>query len=587
MTFSDDLKNNVNIDIDEYEQKVDTRLDELLNKYIKGNDGFLEEYYASTGVGNTDLSKIPFEEKKAILEEEFKSSDHDNNTNFYDEFQNKYEAYVVEQETGKKEVIEILLAVQKRFAQRIKTVSKKLEEASKELSEQEKQINKKEEEIKAEEEAMKVLGNEIESIRNELDKLNDEITNLTFEKEDLEAKENLSPEEEKRLEEIKSKLDFMEKEYYDKEKLRDSKVDEKKTKQDNIQKLKSEKSDLEKNHEECKKIYDDAKESLEKAKEAYYKNGEEINKVAKENGIDVEAILDEDKSKEDSSEKNKPDDKEEKKDGKDAKEAKTASSAGGVASATIPQEQETSANMPVEYSQDAMNDFVKCSNSNDRRNNYIDSPIGYANLCNSLQNRGIFDFWKNHKVKRALRYNNKEMLENMKETSEYTDLLNNALGAELSPNEKQVFEMLFDKNSDQNILNGFSKYTEQDMEDLYSVINKLNNKDFKNNPELAMKINSEIIPYIKSGVLNDFANRKVLGRFNSKHDMTGKNQHINNISMEAFNYSCKYTPVKQPVEKVNNSFTSHLTEGVQQEPTVNVPTNSEPQKSPQKNGPTR
>lgn len=587
MTFSDDLKNNVNIDIDEYEQKVDTRLDELLNKYIKGNDGFLEEYYASTGVGNTDLSKIPFEEKKAILEEEFKSSDHDNNTNFYDEFQNKYEAYVVEQETGKKEVIEILLAVQKRFAQRIKTVSKKLEEASKELSEQEKQINKKEEEIKAEEEAMKVLGNEIESIRNELDKLNDEITNLTFEKEDLEAKENLSPEEEKRLEEIKSKLDFMEKEYYDKEKLRDSKVDEKKTKQDNIQKLKSEKSDLEKNHEECKKIYDDAKESLEKAKEAYYKNGEEINKVAKENGIDVEAILDEDKSKEDSSEKNKPDDKEEKKDGKDAKEAKTASSAGGVASATIPQEQETSANMPVEYSQDAMNDFVKCSNSNDRRNNYIDSPIGYANLCNSLQNRGVFDFWKNHKVKRALRYNNKEMLENMKGTSEYTDLLNNALGAELSPNEKQVFEMLFDKNSDQNILNGFSKYTEQDMEDLYSVINKLNTKDFKNNPELAMKINSEIIPYIKSGVLNDFANRKVLGRFNSKHDMTGKNQHINNISMEAFNYSCKYTPVKQPVEKVNNSFTSHLTEGVQQEPTVNVPTNSEPQKSPQKNGPTR
>lgn len=376
MTFSDDLKNNVNIDIDEYEQKVDTRLDELLNKYIKGNDGFLEEYYTSTGVGNTDLSKIPFEEKKAILEEEFKSSDHDNNTSFYDEFQNKYEAYVVEQETGKKEVIEILLAVQKRFAQRIKTVSKKLEEASKELSEQEKQINKKEEEIKAEEEAMKVLGNEIESICNELDKLNDEITNLTLEKEDLEAKENLSPEEEKRLEEIKSKLDFMEKEYYDKEKLRDSKVDEKKIKQDNIQKLKSEKSDLEKNHEECKKIYDDAKESLEKAKEAYYKNGEEINKVAKENGIDVEAILDEDKSKEDSSEKNKPDDKEEKKDGKDAKEAKTASSAGGVASATIPQEQETSANMPVEYSQDAMNDFVKCSNSNDRRNNYIDSPIG-------------------------------------------------------------------------------------------------------------------------------------------------------------------------------------------------------------------
>lgn len=228
MTFSDDLKNNVNIDIDEYEQKVDTRLDELLNKYIKGNDGFLEEYYTSTGVGNTDLSKIPFEEKKAILEEEFKSSDHDNNTSFYDEFQNKYEAYVVEQETGKKEVIEILLAVQKRFAQRIKTVSQKLEEASKELSEQEKQINKKEEEIKAEEEAMKVLGNEIESICNELDKLNDEITNLTLEKEDLEAKENLSPEEEKRLEEIKSKLDFMEKEYYDKEKLRDSKVDEKK-----------------------------------------------------------------------------------------------------------------------------------------------------------------------------------------------------------------------------------------------------------------------------------------------------------------------------------------------------------------------
>lgn len=53
---------------------------------------------------------------------------------------------------------------------------------------------------------MKVLGNEIESICNELDKLNDEITNLTLEKEDLEAKENLSPEEEKRLEEIKVNL---------------------------------------------------------------------------------------------------------------------------------------------------------------------------------------------------------------------------------------------------------------------------------------------------------------------------------------------------------------------------------------------
>lgn len=30
------------------------------------------------------------------------------------------------------------------------------------------------------------------------------------------------------------------------------------------------------------------------------------------------------------------------------------------------------------------------------------------------------------------------------------------------------------------------------------------------------------MPYIKSGVLNDLANRKILGRFNTKYEMTGK-----------------------------------------------------------------
>ena len=58
-----------------------------------------------------------------------------------------------------------------------------------------------------------------------------------------------------------------------------------------IKNLEKEKSDLQAAHDESKKIYDEAKESVEMAKEAYEKNGEEILRVAKENDIDVDGIL--------------------------------------------------------------------------------------------------------------------------------------------------------------------------------------------------------------------------------------------------------------------------------------------------------
>lgn len=271
--------------------------------------------------------------------------------------------------------------------------------------------------------------------------------------------------------------------------------------------------------------------------------------------------------------------KEEMKDEKVSKDTKavTTGSAGAVVN---PVEQESS-KLPTNYSADAMNDFARCSNSSDRKATFIDNPAGYAALCDSLKNRSIFNFWKNHRVKRALADNNKELLNNMKDSSEYSTLLDNALGSDLSTDEKEIFENLFDKDSPDNILNGFSKYTDKDMENLYNVVNKLNSKDFSNNPELAKKINSDIMPYIKSGVLNDLANRKILGRFNSKYEMTGKNQRINYISNEITSYSSKHG-LNSNIKENINPFTSRLYQGVnKEEPVNNQPTKTPTQSTPE------
>ena len=112
------------------------------------------------------------------------------------------------------------------------------------------------------------------------------------------------------------------------------------------------------------------------------------------------------------------------------------------------------------------------------------------------------------------------------------------------------------------------------MENLYNIVNKLNSKDFSNNPELAKNINSDIMPYIKSGVLNDLANRKILGRFNSKYEMTGKNQRINYISNELASYSAKHG-LNSGVKESSNLFTSRL----QDEVTKGVPVNNQPTKA--------
>lgn len=372
-------------------------------------------------------------------------------------------------------------------------------------------------------------------------------------------------EQEKELESIKNQIDSKldeSKNKRDELKDKEIKINDKNTE---IKDLEKEKSDLQTKHTESQKIYNDAKESLEKAKEAYVKNGEEILRIAKENGIDVNGIFNEKNDLEDGTKGEKKDKNE--KGSNDAKEVPAGSA--------INQDEQNNANLPSKYSPDAMNDFAKCSNSSDRKAKFIDNPAGYAALCDSLKNRSMLNFWKNHRVKRALADNNKELLKNMKDSSEYSTLLDNALGSDLSTDEKKIFENLFDKDSPNNILNGFSKYTDKDMENLYNVVNKLNSKDFSNNPELAKKINSDIMPYIKSGVLNDLANRKILGRFNSKYEMTGKNQRINYISNEIASYSAKHG-INSNIKENINPFTSRLYQGVNKE----VPVNSQPTKTP-------
>lgn len=571
MAFSDELKNGVEKDIEGYNQEINNYIPRLKDEYIKENDTFIDDYFSSRiKDSNIDLSGVPYERKKAMALKEFAKYDLENGTNYEEDFNKEYEEYLNKFAKNKEKIIHILIHTQDEFAEKIKETEEKLKEANNELLEQEKEIKEKEDKIRDTKVERIKLETELDQIKKDLEEIQNEINDLSKRKDELEGKDKLTKEEEKELESIKNQIDSKldeSKNKRDELKDKEIKINDKNTE---IKNLEKEKSDLQTKHTESQKIYNDAKESLEKAKEAYVKNGEEILRIAKENGIDVNGIFNEKNDLEDGTKGEKKDKNE--KGSNDAKEVPAGSA--------INQDEQNNANLPSKYSPDAMNDFAKCSNSSDRKSTFIDNPAGYAALCDSLKNRSMLDFWKTHKVKRALADNNKELLKNMKDSSEYSTLLDNALGSDLSTDEKEIFENLFDKDSPNNILNGFSKYTDKDMENLYNVVNKLNSKDFSNNPELAKKINSDIMPYIKSGVLNDLANRKILGRFNSKYEMTGKNQRINYISNEITSYSSKHG-INSNIKENINPFTSRLYQGVNKE----VPVNSQPTKTPTKSTP--
>ena len=571
MAFSDELKNGVEIDVEGYNQEINDYIPRLKDDYIKENDTFIGNYFSSKiKDSNIDLSGVPYERKKAMALKEFAKYDLENGTNYEEDFNKEYEEYLNKFAKNKEKIIHILIHTQDEFAEKIKETEEKLKEANNELLEQEKEIKEKEDKIRDTNVERIKLETELDQIKKDLEKIQNEINDLSKRKDELEGKDKLTKEEEKELESIKNQIDSKSDESKNKrDELKDkiTKINDKNTETENLEK---EKSDLQKEHKESKKIYNDAKESVEKAREAYVKNGEEILRVAKENGIDVNGIFNEKIDPEDGTKGEKKDKNE--KGSNDAKEV----SAGTVMNSV---EQEND-NLPTSYSPDTMKEFAMCSNSSDRKSTFIDNPAGYAALCDSLKNRSMLDFWKTHKVKRALADNNKELLKNMKDSSEYLILLDDALGSDLSIEEMEIFENLFDKDSPNNILNGFSKYTNKDMENLYNVVNKLNSKDFSNNPELAKRINYDIMPYIKSGVLNDLANRKILGRFNSKHEMTGKNQRINYISNELASYSAKHG-INSNIKENINPFTSRLYQGVNKE----VPVNSQPTKTPTKSTP--
>lgn len=573
MAFSDELKNGVEKDIEGYNQEINNYIPRLKDEYIKENDTFIDDYFSSRiKDSNIDLSGVPYERKKAMALKEFAKYDLENGTNYEEDFNKEYEEYLNKFAKNKEKIIHILIHTQDEFAEKIKETEEKLKEANNELLEQEKEIKEKEDKIRDTKVERIKLETELDQIKKDLEEIQNEINDLSKRKDELEGKDKLTKEEEKELESIKNQIDSKldeSKNKRDELKDKEIKINDKNTE---IKNLEKEKSDLQTKHTESQKIYNDAKESLEKAKEAYVKNGEEILRIAKENGIDVNGIFNEKNDLEDGTKGEKKDKNE--KGSNDAKEVPAGSA--------INQDEQNNANLPSKYSPDAMNDFAKCSNSSDRKSTFIDNPAGYAALCDSLKNRSMLDFWKTHKVKRALADNNKELLKNMKDSSEYSTLLDNALGSDLSTDEKEIFENLFDKDSPNNILNGFSKYTDKDMENLYNIVNKLNSKDFSNNPELAKRINSDIMPYIKSGVLNDLANRKILGRFNSKYEMTGKNQRINYISNELASYSAKHG-INSNIKENINPFTSRLYQGVNKEvPVNNQPTKAQTKSTPEK-----
>ena len=575
MAFSDELKNGVEKDIEGYNQEINNYIPRLKDEYIKENDTFIDDYFSSRiKDSNIDLSGVPYERKKAMALKEFAKYDLENGTNYEEDFNKGYEEYLNKFAKNKEKIIHILIHTQDEFAEKIKETEEKLKEANNELLEQEKEIKEKEDKIRDTKVERIKLETELDQIKKDLEEIQNEINDLSKRKDELEGKDKLTKEEEKELESIKNQIDSKldeSKNKRDELKDKEIKINDKNTE---IKNLEKEKSDLQTKHTESQKIYNDAKESLEKAKEAYVKNGEEILRIAKENGIDVNGIFNEKNDLEDGTKGEKKDKNE--KGSNDAKEVPAGSA--------INQDEQNNANLPSKYSPDAMNDFAKCSNSSDRKAKFIDNPAGYAALCDSLKNRSMLNFWKNHRVNRALADNNKELLKNMKDSSEYSTLLDNALGSNLSTDEKKIFENLFDKDSPNNILNGFSKYTDKDMENLYNIVNKLNSKDLSNNPELAKKINSDIMPYIKSGVLNDLANRKILGRFNTKYEMTGKNQRINYISDEIASYSAKHG-INSNIKKDINPFTSRLYQGVNKVPVNSQPVNNQPTIAPTQGSP--
>lgn len=571
MAFSDELKNGVEIDVEGYNQEINNYIPRLKDEYIKENDTFIDDYFSSRiKYSNIDISGVPYERKKSMALKEFAKYDLENGTNYEEDFNKKYEEYLNKFAKNKEKIIHILIHTQDEFAEKIKETEEKLKEANNELLEQKKEIKEKEDKIRDTEVERIKLETKLDQIKKDLEEIQNEINDLSKRKDELEGKDKLTKEEEKELESIKNQIDSKldeSKNKRDELKDKEIKINDKNTETKNLEK---EKSYLQTKHTESQKIYNDAKESVEKAKEAYVKNGEEILRVAKENGIDVNGIFNEKIDPEDGTKGEKKDKNE--KGSNDAKEV----SAGTVMN-SVEQEKD---NLPTSYSPDTMKEFAMCSNSSDRKATFIDNPAGYAALCDSLKTRSMLDFWKTHKVKRALADNNKELLKNMNGSSEYLILLFDALGSALSIEEMEIFENLFDKDSPNNILNGFSKYTNKDMENLYNVVNKLNSKDFSNNPELAKRINYDIMPYIKCGVLNDLANRKIIGRFNSKYEMTGKNQRINYISNEIASYSAKHG-INSNIKENINPFTSRLYQGVNKE----VPVNSQPTKTPTKSTP--
>lgn len=587
MAFSDELKNDV-IDIDSYNTEVKEGIDKLRDKYIKENDTFIDEYYKSSlPDSKIDISSVPYEQKIATAKKEFAKYDYDAGTDISGDFEKRYEQYLKDQEQNQErrisKALEILKYTQDEFAAKINTFDEKLDKAKEKLAKQDNEIKEKENQIINEKAEVAIIKEEIKKLEEELEKLNDQITILYDKKQELEGKDNLTDKEKEELDKINKELSPLTKEYEDKEKIKDDKEVVIKEKEAKISEYEKEKSDLETKRAENQKIYDEAIETLSKSKEAYTKNGEEIKKVAEENNIDYEGIL----NPKASEEKEKAQEKQEEK-GKDTpKEAKTSGGNTVAAPTAGPiSQEEIKSNMPTNYSPNVMDDFAKCSNSKERMDMYINNPAGFEALANSIQNRGITDFWKNHRVKRAIENNNKELLKNMKDPSDYVDLINNALGSDgFGKNEQSLFEKLFDKKSKENILNGFSKYSNEEIESLYNVVNKLNSKDFKDNPELAKKIDSQIMPYIKSGVLVDYSKRKPLGRFNSKHEMTGKNQYINYISSETTKYSAKCMEENIQSGKTN-VFSDGLKKGINPPtPTPPVPTPT-PTKVPTK-APTR
>ena len=584
MAFSDELKNDV-IDVDSYNQEVKEYLPKLTEDYISKNNEFLNEYFSEIkfmlGI-DEDISNYSFERKKDFLKKELTKYDltfADTDSHEEEQFEKKYKEFLENQEKDKKIVIEkvikILKYTQDEFAHQIDEFEKKIEKAKEEIGNIAKEIRDKSDEISEEQKELEKINQEIESLEKEQEELEQKISDVETEIEKLEKKDSLSEEEKERLSELENELSGLQDKNFDlREKINDKKS-EKKEKDTNISDLTASREELRKNRDENLEIVNNANEELKKAKEAYLKNGEEIDRIAKENNIDIDSILNP-KVTEKKEENNEEKDKEENGNKKEDKSS-SKGTGSGVVTYTQPENverEQTQNNMPASYRPDVLNDFAKCSNTKDRLEMYINNPEGFSLLANSIKNRSVFDFFKNRRVKRAILNNNKELQMNMKDKGEYIDLLNQALGnSNFTDVEKNIFNKMFDKNSNANILSGLSNYTDAEIEAIYSVVGKINSKDFSSNPEIAKRINYEIMPYIKSGILNEYSSRKPIGRFSAKNEITARNQNISYISSEITNYSSKFVVPNQEQIYSSNPFTSELSKFRN----INPPMHTQPQ----------